>query len=71
MDAHDRDIYVVQELMVVFDSHARIEEDHDFFLQILLNESVENKESLVSWTHQICCKKSFHKYSHLAHHESI
>lgn len=53
MNAHDREVNVVEELMVKLDRHAGVEEHHHLLLSVLLDECVENKESLVSWAHQV------------------
>lgn len=53
MNAHDREVDVVEELMVKLDRHAGVEEHHHLLLPVLLDECVQNEEPLVSWAHQV------------------
>lgn len=47
MDTHDGQINVVEQFMMELDRHARAEEHHHLFLTILLEESEQEKESLL------------------------
>lgn len=53
MNAHNREVDVVEELVVKLDSHAGVEEHHHLLLPVLLDECVQNEEPLVSRTHQV------------------
>ena len=52
MYTQHREVNVVKQLVVKLDRHARVEENHHLLLAILLDERVQNQESLISWAHQ-------------------
>jgi len=47
MNAHYRQVNVVEQLVVKFDAHARAEKDHDLFLAVLFEEGKEQQKALL------------------------
>lgn len=53
MNGQDRQIDVVQQLIVVFHGHTGGKEDHQFLLSVLLQESKEEEEPLFGRTNNV------------------
>lgn len=53
VDGHDRQVDVVEQLVVIFDGHAGREEDHQLLLAVLLQEGEEQQEALLGRTHHV------------------
>jgi hypothetical protein len=53
VNAHHRQVDVVEQLVVVFHRHARAEEHHNFLLAVLFQEREEQEESLLRWHYHI------------------
>lgn len=47
VDRHDRQVDVVQQLIMKFDRHAGGEKDHQLLLSVLLQEGEEQQEALL------------------------
>lgn len=58
MDGQDRQVNVVQQLIVVFHRHTGGKEDHHFLLPVLLKEREKQKEPLLRGTDNIPLKWS-------------
>jgi hypothetical protein len=57
MNRHNRQVYIVEEFIVIFDRHTGAEEDHDFFLSVFLQECEEKEEPFFHRTYNITLKK--------------
>ena len=57
MNAHDRQVYVVEKLVMKLHRQARAEKHHDFFLTIPLQEREEHQKPLLGGTNNVACKK--------------
>ena len=53
MDAHDREVYVVEEFVVELDGETCVEEDHHLLLAVLLEECKQKQEATLGRTHHV------------------
>ena len=58
MDALDRQVDVIEELVVVLDGHAGREEDHHLLLAVLLQEGEQQQQPLLRRANDVTLKKS-------------
>jgi hypothetical protein len=57
MDALDRQVNVVEELVVILDGHAGGEEDHHLLLSVLLQEGEQQQKTLLRRADNVTLKK--------------
>jgi hypothetical protein len=57
MDALDRQVNVVEELVVILDGHARGKEDHHLLLSVLLQEGEQQQKTLLRRADNVTLKK--------------
>ena len=60
VDGHDRQVDVVEQLVVELDRHAGGEEHHELLLPVLLQEGEEQQESLLRGTHHVALGNDTH-----------
>lgn len=62
VDGHDRQVDVVEELVVELHRHTGGEEDHELLLAVLLQEGEEQQEALLRRTHDVTLKPETVRY---------
>lgn len=63
MDGHNRQVNVIEELIVILHRHAGGEEDHQLLLAVLLQECKKQQEALLRWAYHIALGKKHTQFT--------